>query len=140
MAINAELQLPLKELQLAIPEDVTNNTETLVERLGPQLSAYLLAHTRLVSEDGSNWTVAIKDMTVIKAEQTATGPYEELVVHLWLQTPPGQSSRTFTLYYDAIIHQVVTHKILIAVRQDWETGKVEDKQTEVGCNQPEYNE
>ncbi|MBO2009959.1 hypothetical protein [Hymenobacter negativus] len=34
------------------------------------------------------------------------------------------TARTFTLAYDVIVHQVVTHAALVSVRRDWERGRV----------------
>ncbi len=58
------------------------------------------------------------------AEQTATGPYQEPVAHLSFTLPAGADARSFTLAYDAIIHQVVTHTALVSVRQDWAGGVI----------------
>jgi hypothetical protein len=74
----------------------------------------------------------VGELQVHDTEQTATGPYQELRAQLWLQPPAGASSRTFTLNYDAIVHQVVTHVILVAVRRDWAAGRVDAAPTEVG--------
>ena len=120
--VTAELQLPLSELQLAFGKDVDKNASTLIERLGPQLAAYICAHVRPVSEDNRAWSVAVRDMKVGSVEQSDNGPYQELTVKLWLQPPADASSRIFTLHYDVIIHQLVTHIALVSIRQDWEGG------------------
>jgi hypothetical protein len=120
--VTAELQLPLSELQLAFGKDVASDASTLVERLGTQLSTYIIAHVRPVSDDNRAWLVTIRDMKVTPVEASASGPYQELSVNLWLQPPAGASSRTFTLNYDVIIHQLVTHIALVSIRQDWEGG------------------
>ncbi|WP_236668762.1 HupE/UreJ family protein [Hymenobacter rubidus] len=131
--VAAELQLPLTELQAAFGHDVALHTETLVARLGPELRAYLAQHIRPVSPDGNAWTVAVRDLRVHEAEQTATGTYQELTAHLWLTPTAGESPRVFTFFYDVIVHQVVTHVALVSVRRDWETGRVApDAPTEVG--------
>lgn len=120
--VAAELQLPLSELQLAFGKDVNHDASTLVERLGTELRAYILAHVRPVSDDNRLWSVTIRDMKVTPVEESASGPYQELSVNLWLQPPAGASSRIFMLNYDVIIHQLVTHIALISIRQDWEGG------------------
>src|SRR5690242_475519 len=61
-------------------------------------------------------------MQVQKAEQTQSGPFQEILVHLSLTQPAGVSARRFTLNYDVILHQVVTHKALVSIRNDWESG------------------
>ncbi|WP_205691200.1 HupE/UreJ family protein [Chitinophaga oryziterrae] len=130
--VNAELQLPLSELQLAFGHDVAQNSGTLVARLSPELRAYLLAHIHAVSADGRAWTVTVRDLRVQPVEQSASGPYQELTAHLWLQPPVGVSTKDFTLNYDVIIHQLVTHKALVAIRQDWEKGVYSEQPEEVG--------
>lgn len=131
--MSAELQLPLGELQAAFGHDVALNTGTLVARLGPDLRAYIAQHVRPVSPDGQPWTVAVRDLSINEAEQTATGPYQELIAHLWLTPAAGESPRVCTFFYDVIVHQVVTHVTLVSVRRDWETGRVApDASSEVG--------
>jgi hypothetical protein len=131
--VAAEVQLPLSELQLAFGQDVAQHPGTLIKRLGPQLAAYLQQHVRPVSDDGRAWTVRVENLQVQAAEQTATGPYQELTARLWLQPPAGATPRAFTLRYDVIIHQLVTHVALVSVRRDWEAGRVDEATpTEVG--------
>ena len=125
--VDAELQLPLGELQAAFGHDVAQHPETLVARFGPELRAYLARHVRPTSPDGRPWTVAVRDLQVHAAEQTNTGPYQELTAHLWLQPAADESPRAFTLNYDVIVHQVVTHVALVSVRRDWAMGRVADE-------------
>ena len=117
-----ELQLPLSELQLALGNHAPINSECLADRLGTQLKTYITAHVRPVSENKKPWKASVLDLRVGNAEQLATGPYRELTAHLWLEAPPGTSTRNFILNYDVIIHQLITHAALISIRQDWEAG------------------
>lgn len=133
--INAEVQLPINELEFALDFGIGNNTDVLIERYGSQLSRYLAAHIHAQSPDGTPWMVQIGDMHIEAAEQTATGAYKELIVKVSLQAPQGQSARRLTLYYDAIIHQVVSHKTLVVIRQDWDNGILADNQSNVGIIQ-----
>ena len=130
-----ELQLPLSELQLAFGHEVTRQPETLVERLGPQLRAYLQKHIRPVSLDGRPWSVEVGKLVVQSAEQSFTGPYYELTAHLFMRPPTGADPRRFTLNYDVIVHQLVTHKALVSIRQDWDAGQYGEQPTEVGVIQ-----
>ncbi|RZK62765.1 MAG: HupE/UreJ family protein, partial [Hymenobacter sp.] len=132
--VAAEVQLPLSELQPALGTalNVLDNPETLVARQGAALRAYLRAHVHPVGFDGRPWAVAVGDLAVGAAEQANTGPYQELTAHLWLQPPAGASSRAFTLHYDVIMHQVVTHSALVSIRQDWDNGVLAEHPVEVG--------
>lgn len=132
-SVALELRLPLSQLELSFGHDVATNPVSLVERLRPELTAYLLGHIKPVTGDGKPWAVQVVDMSVGSAGQTATGVYGELIVHLLLLPPPGAGTRKFTLNYDAIIHQVANHSALVSVRQDWEGGVTEDAPVEVGA-------
>jgi hypothetical protein len=122
--IAAELRWPLKELQLVFPgADIDSQYTTLLDRKGAWLDAYLLQHMTATDADGSRpWTIAILDKRVTESEQPMTGPYHELVFQLRLQPPPGASLRHLVLHYDAILHQLVTHKMFIKVTRDWYGG------------------
>ena len=133
--VTGELQLPLSELQLAFGYPVTQHPETLVDRLGPALRAYIQQHIRPVSPDGRVWRVAVGAMRVNSVEQPYTGVYHELTAQLKLEAPAGTNPRQFILTYDLIIHQVVTHKALVSIRQDWETGQYGEQPVQVGVIQ-----
>ena len=121
-AVRAELQLPLSELGLALKQDLLGNPETVLAAHRAEFVHYLPQHVRPVSPDGRPWQVRVDELHVSQAEQTATGAYQELVATLTLTPPSGESTRVFTLNYDAVIHQVVTHTALVSVRQDWASG------------------
>jgi len=121
--VSAELHWPLKEFQFVFPnEDIDRDPNTLIEREGAWLDSYQLAHMRVSDMNGHSWTISINSKKVVDAQQSFTGPYSELIFQLWLQAPPGVSAQHFTMNYDAIMHQVVTHKMLIRIRQDWDGG------------------
>lgn len=130
-----KLQMPLSELQLAFGHDVAQHPEMLVRRLGPELRAYIQAHLRPVSPDGRAWTVAVGDLAVQSTVQPYTGPYYELTARVQLRPSTGVSPRRFRLNYDVIIHQLVTHKALVSIRQDWEAGQFGEQPAEVGVIQ-----
>jgi hypothetical protein len=130
--VTVELQLPLNELQLAVPFDVIHNTETLVQRSGLDLSKYIIEHTRAESVDHQKWSTKVVKLFVKPMEQSTTGLYQELVVLLTLQAPEGKSTKNFILNYDVIIHQLVTHTALVKIQQDWDNGINEEHPVEVG--------
>ena len=124
--IDAAVQIPLTELQPAFGHAVGDSSAHLVARLGPALSAYLAQHLQLQSPDGRFWAVNVGELGVQETQNPMTGPYRELTAQVQLLPPFGADVRQFLLHYDAVIHQVVTHKILVAMRQDWATGQVAD--------------
>ena len=122
--IDAELQIPLVELQSAWGHAVNDSSAGLVERRGPQLRAYLQAHIRPQSPDGRSWSVSVGELTVHESQNPINGVYRELTARVQMVPPAGEDVRQFTFYYDAVLHQVMTHKILVSVRQDWERGQL----------------
>ncbi|MET7567549.1 HupE/UreJ family protein [Streptomyces sp. NPDC005492] len=129
-SVTAELDLPLSDFSRAsgIALDDTTTARQLSARI-PAIRRYLSAHVRPTSRKGKGkaWAVTFGAMALSRAEQTSTGVYRELTVQATLTPPPGGDVRRFVLDYDAIVHQVVTHTVLVSVRQDWATGKVADK-------------
>jgi HupE / UreJ protein len=121
--IEAQVALPVDDLHLASGLDAVAQPEQVITRDGDAVRAYLAGHVRPAT-DGVPWTVSVADLSVRDAEQTATGPYREVVAHLLLRPPSGLGTRRFTFAYDAVVHQVVTHTVLVALRTDWATGRV----------------
>ncbi|MFC8517708.1 HupE/UreJ family protein [Streptomyces sp. NPDC057257] len=124
-SVTAELDLPLGDFSRAsgIALDDTTTAGQLSAR-APAVRRYLAAHLHPTTRDGKAWAVTIGAMALSRAEQTSTGVYRELTVRATLTPPPGGDVRRFVLDYDAIVHQVVTHTVLVSVRQDWAAGKV----------------
>ncbi len=129
--IEGKIQLPLGELQSAIGLGVNDNTTNLVNRLGGTIKAYLLQHIHPISFDHKPWSVNIGDMNVVETANKVTGDYKELIVAFSMQPPQYADLRNFYFKYDVIVHQVVTHKILLSIKQDWQQGIVrEDSATQ----------
>ena len=126
--IDAEIQIPLSELQAAYGHAVNDSSVGLVARLGPQLRAYLIQHIRPQSPDGQPWAVSVGTLAVQETQNPINGVYRELTVQIRLVPHTGEDIRLFTLKYDVVLHQVVTHKILVSVRQDWARGQLADEQ------------
>lgn len=124
------LHVPLSELELAFGNDVSQDPETSLPKWQTQFSDYLRSHIHPTT-DGQPWSVAVIDLQVQKAEQTQSGPFQEIFVHLILTPPAGVDTGRFTLNYDVILHQVVTHKALISIRNDWERGQTAEEQVGV---------
>jgi hypothetical protein len=122
--IDAELQIPLVELQSAWGHSVNDSSVGLTQRLGPELREYLKMHIRPQSPDGRFWEVSVGDMKVTETQNPIVGVYRELVVQVQMAPPVGQRVRKFTFHYDVVLHQVVTHHILVSVWQDWERGQL----------------
>jgi hypothetical protein len=127
-----ELQLPISELEAALGKNVKLNTPELVGQWDKPLRDYLIQHITPLSISRQNWAITVKDITLQALKKSELGDLQDLKVHLWMTPPTGTDSRYFTLNYDVIMHQVVTHKALITVRQDWESGIIAAHPVELG--------
>src|SRR5689334_19503259 len=74
-SVTAHLELPTGDLDTA--------------RKGESIPAYLAAHLKPVTTDGRAWTVTVGDLAVSSAEQTSTGPYQEVTATATLTPPAG---------------------------------------------------
>lgn len=117
--IDAELRLPLAELELAFGQPLAPAPATVVARFGPQLAAYLQQHLTLRSPDGRDWSVEILAQHVNLAEQPI-----DLVVTLALHPPVGAPLRRFTFHYDVITHEVMNHFAILSLRSDWNNARL----------------
>lgn len=110
------LHVPLSELELAFGHDVTTNPEATIPRWDNAFRLYLTTHIHPHSATGQPWSVEVLETKVQRAEQTQTGVFQEVLAELKLTPPPGASTSNFTLHYDAILHQVVTHRVIVSTR------------------------
>ena len=129
--VSMNLHVPLSELELAFGRDVTQRPERTIQVWGPAFKGYLFDHIQPLTAAGQPWSVQVLDMTVGSAAQTQSGPFQEVFVQLSLIPPAGASLRNFSLHYDVIMHQVVTHKALVSVHSDWASGRAEPTQVGV---------
>ncbi len=123
-SVTLQLHVPLNELELAFGHEVTQTPERNLAAWSEPFRAYVLQHVRPVAANGQRWRVQVEDLRIHSAEQVQSGPFQEVAVRLVLTPPAGASSTHFTLYYDLILHQVVTHKALVSIR-DWSAGQLE---------------
>ncbi|MEU4243919.1 HupE/UreJ family protein [Actinoplanes sp. NPDC026619] len=131
-SVTAELELPLSDFVRASGIEVTAAT---VAAQQDALRSYLIAYIRPATTGGAAWTVRVGDLSVTDAEQTSTGTYQELVASATLTPPAGGDLRHFIFRYDVVVHQVVTHTVLVSVRQDWAAGQVGSDAVQVGTIQ-----
>lgn len=122
--LEAELHVPLSELQPAFGHAVADSPRAVLPHYGPALRRYLAQHVCVQSPDGRYWALQVGQLAVQHQQNELNGPFDELLARVALTPPPGADVRRFVLRDDAVLHQVVTHKILVAVRQDWAAGQV----------------
>ncbi|MCX5087433.1 HupE/UreJ family protein [Streptomyces sp. NBC_00365] len=132
-SVTARLELPVGDFSTASGIDLTSTDSAALPAKAKAIRTYLGRHISPTTLKGEAWQVNIGALSLSRTQQTATGPYRELVVKAVLTPPTGGDVRHFTLNYDVIVHQVVTHVALVSVRQDWDAGRVSGEgATQVG--------
>jgi hypothetical protein len=124
-SVTARLELPVDDLSRAAGIDLGDTTPATLSGKAEAIRTYLRKHIHPTSSGSKAWQVGIGALSLGRTEQTSTGPYRELVAEAVLTPPAGTDVRHFTFGYDVIVHQVVTHTVLVTVRQDWAAGQVD---------------
>jgi hypothetical protein len=132
-SVSARLELPTDDFSRASGIDLSNATRTTLSQRAKAVRTYLGKHIHPATTQGAAWQVSIGGLSLGSTEQTSTGPYRELVAEAVLTPPAGADVRHFTFAYDVIVHQVITHTVLVTIRQDWAAGQVDGEDiTQVG--------
>jgi hypothetical protein len=134
-SVEAEAQLPLDQLGLALERPLAEGASSLLAERGAELGAYLLAHTAATTPDGRPFTIALRSLAVEPVDGA-----DALVARLSLRPPAGAPAHAFTLRYDAILHRVVTHKIFVSVRRDFKTAVFSEKPEPAGVLRYQHSE
>jgi hypothetical protein len=121
--IDAALRIPLDDLQTASGIDLGAQPAAGLAAQESGLLDYLRAHVQARSADGA-WTVTVDDLAVADTEQLGTGPFTVLTAEAHLTPPSAADVRSFELDYDVVIHQVITHTVIVSARQDWSGGQL----------------
>jgi hypothetical protein len=116
-SVQARLELPLDQLELAYGKSLSVDPAAAVAREHEALAAYLAAHVRPQTPDGRGWLLRTESLTV---QRSANGP-ELSALMRWIP-PDGAPLRRLHLEYDVISHEVVAHQVLITARNDWQRG------------------
>jgi hypothetical protein len=113
--VRAEMHLPLDRLQIAAGTRLQLDGATTTQTLNrPELEKYVSEHFSILDRDGTPWSARFESAAIV-----AEGGASELQVRLWLSPRDRSSSvRTFRLRSDLVVHQLVTHKILLFIRRD----------------------
>lgn len=116
-AVTADLELPLDQLELALKQPLMADPEAAIEQQRAALAAYLAAHVRPVAPDGRAWVVRTESLSLSRS-----GGMPELHARMSWRPPAQAPLRRLHLAFDVISHEVVTHQVLIAARNDWDSG------------------
>jgi HupE/UreJ protein len=131
-AIDAELDLPLDQLQAAM------EVESLpLPASAPRIRAYVAAHLGAATlpaqtepgsgDGGAGYAVEVGE---VSARSIDGAPHA--VVQVRLTPPAGASTDSFRLRDDVILARVVSHKIYVSLRRDFRRGRIEGGEASSG--------
>ncbi|MFE2423279.1 HupE/UreJ family protein [Streptomyces hokutonensis] len=109
--VTGEVELPIDRLAIALDQPLTPKTVVNPAKL-EELRRYVLGHTSAADSDGTRWTTAVSGGRVRRIDGV-----DHLVFDLMLRPPTG-TVHDFRLTYDAIVHHLLSHQILVSLRPD----------------------
>ncbi|WP_308122254.1 HupE/UreJ family protein [Streptomyces sp. TRM70350] len=121
--VEGEVQLPVDRLAVAVDRDLTRASVLGADRTF--LKRYTAEHIAAVGDDDRPWTVTLGTGSVRTIDGVA-----HLVYPLGLRPPDGRVT-DFRLRYDVIVEELLTHKVVVTVRYDFDRGilKTDDAET-----------
>jgi hypothetical protein len=115
-----DIKIPLSDVETAVFEMSDSISKSFSKDI--VLANYFSKHLKIKGMDGSPWRCELISFDTLEATDAAVGKFTEMQFTLHAIPPPGANVRRFLLFYDAILHQIVTHQAILNVRQDWENG------------------
>ncbi len=121
--VEGEVQLPIDRLAIAVHRELTPDSVLGADR--SFLERYAAEHIAAGGADGTSWTVALGTPAVRTIDATA-----HLVYPLTIRPPDGRVT-DFDLKYDLVVEELLTHRVIVTVRYDFDRGilKSDDAET-----------
>ncbi|MET7682361.1 HupE/UreJ family protein [Streptomyces sp. NPDC005423] len=113
--VTGKVELPIDRLALALDQPLTAKTVVEPAELA-ELRRYVLSHTSAADPDGTRWTTRVTGGRVENIDGV-----DHLVFSLAFR-PPNGTVHDFRLTYDAIVHHLLSHQILVSLRPDGSHG------------------
>lgn len=118
-----EIKIPLSDVETVVFQQTDSTSEGL--KALPTffvLEQYFSKHLKIRGMNGAVWQTELASLDTLDISDPLSGRYAELHATLYATPPPDADARQFFLFYDAILHQIVTHQAIVSIRQDWENG------------------
>ncbi|MEM1095970.1 MAG: hypothetical protein AAGJ10_15335 [Bacteroidota bacterium] len=123
--IQVELRLPVDALAKGFGRALRPNVRQRTAQLRDSLSAYIADHIALSGVEGKLWHAQVQHIDVVTEDGA-----DEVWATVWFAAPDGIVPAMLTMQYDLIIHELRTHKALVAIRTDEARG--------INASDPQY--
>lgn len=107
--VTGQVQLPIDRLALAVDQPLTAALVRQPAKL-EELRRYVAAHLTATDPAGVPWAVSVTNGRVENIDNV-----DHVVLDIALRPPDGQV-RDVRLHYDAIVHRLLSHRILVSSR------------------------
>ncbi|PKG23317.1 HupE/UreJ family protein [Niallia nealsonii] len=118
--VEAELIIPIDRLEVAFKQNLTGDPKKAVSTYHDELLSYITSHMSAKTSDGEDWSIQVDDLS-LSYPDVETDPID-LIAKATLVPPKGAAVDSFTLNYEVVVKELVTHVITLAVRSDWNNG------------------
>ncbi|WP_432561716.1 HupE/UreJ family protein [Kineococcus sp. SYSU DK003] len=118
--VTARLTLPTADLITASGVEVPTSG-AVPAQTAQEITDYLQQHFTVSTGTGPEadlWTVEVGDVALTRTEQWGTGGFPAVTATATLTPEAAEDVRTFTLDFDAIVHQVVTADVFVLLTGD----------------------
>lgn len=116
-SITGEAKMPLLDVEGALKMEANNNLDINT----PFFKEYFRQHIK--SYNGQElWATTIDSIGTEDNVDVNVGNYLEVIVWFTMIPPKGGNLRKFLFDYDVIVHQIITHSILVYLKNDWKSG------------------
>ena len=109
------IRIPLQDFEIAFKNKVTKNQNLLFTK-------YFLKHIKIKDSNYKTWQMEFVDYKIQPTEAAFVGKYDEIEFTLNFIPSKNTNARDFTIYYDAILHEITNHQALLYVNSDWDNG------------------
>jgi len=116
-SITGEAKMPLLDLEGALKIEANNDLDINTTFF----KDYFRRHIKAYSGQ-ELWATTIDSIGTADGLDVNVGNYREVIVWFKMGPPKGRSLRNFLFDYDVIVHQIITHSILVYLKNDWKNG------------------
>jgi hypothetical protein len=117
-----DIKIPLSDVETAVFQINPASEGLRGVSMQAVMEQYFSKHLQIKGLDGRPWPVQLIGLDTMVASDPFMGNFKELHLNFRVTPPENADERQFLLYFDAIMHQIVTHQAILSIGQDWENG------------------
>ncbi|MEA2465656.1 MAG: hypothetical protein QOJ98_3403 [Acidobacteriota bacterium] len=120
--VDAELRLPAAQFEIGFGKPVPRTSGVLSAGLRRDIARYVADHLSASHRDGTVWCTEVRDVEIVI--EPGAGHSQAGVAHVYVTAalvPPSQATpRNFVLRTDLVVRELLTHRLFVYLRRDWQ--------------------